>query len=219
MPAPFALSEFHSVFPGSVRWRLTPSGIEIEAVGHITVGSSARTRTRAYLSKFGEMYASASTEYSVPLELLVACSLTEGAVADPEKSVRKEPGYISDAQTPNRISVGLCQLLISTARSVMKDPAINRAWLSVPLNNLRACAAYMKQQAPRTYFDPVLVACAYNAGGVYENKGEKNRWRLRQYPLGTSHHADRFTEFFNAAVETSEPFAGGASMRYKSLLA
>ena len=37
----------------------------------------------------------------------------------------------------------------------------------------------------------------YNAGGVYHNDSTENRWRMRQYPLGTSHHADRYVLWFN----------------------
>jgi hypothetical protein len=60
-----------------------------------------------------------------------------------------------------------------------------------------------------TGFDPPLVAAAYNAGGIYENRGAANRWRLRQYPLGTGAHVDRFIGFFNAALADARrrPFA------------
>jgi len=82
----------------------------------------------------------------------------------------------------------------------MKDPKIDRAWLFNPANSLRACASYIKSNHDHqgTGWDPIYVACAYNAGGLYENKGEANRWRLRQYPIGTSNHADRFAAYFAA---------------------
>src|SRR5579864_4640966 len=133
----------------------------------------------------------------------MACMPTESAAKDPETCVREEPGYVSDEKTPARISAGLCQLLISTARSIMKDPNIDRAWLFNPANSIDACAAYIKSNHDRqsTDWDPIYAACAYNAGGLYENKGEANRWKLRQYPLGTSKHADRFAAYFAAACQ------------------
>ncbi|MGB9073466.1 MAG: hypothetical protein WCC22_12570 [Terriglobales bacterium] len=66
----------------------------------------------------------------------MACALTESDAKNPETCVREEPGYISDEKTPARISAGFCQLLISTARLVMKDPNIDRAWL-LDVKNLR----------------------------------------------------------------------------------
>ena len=39
--------------------------------------------------------------------------------------MREEPGFILDEKTPDRISAGLCQLLISTARSIMNEPKID----------------------------------------------------------------------------------------------
>jgi len=41
------------------------------------------------------------------------------------------------------------------------------------------------------------VACAYNAGSVYRNPVPGNRWKMRQYPINSPHHADRFVKWFN----------------------
>jgi hypothetical protein len=150
--------------------------------------------------------------------LLIACALTESVSSDPAGCLRKEPGYRSDDQTPHRISVGLCQLLISTARAALGNPSIDRAWLQDPRNNLRACAAYMRQQSKLTGFDPIQVACAYNAGSVYENRSAANRWRLRQFPIGTSKHADRFAIYFNAAMQLSAGVLPAEAYRYRELL-
>jgi hypothetical protein len=80
----------------------------------------------------------------------------------------------------------------------MQDQTIGRDWLCDPGNSLRACAAYIKSQAKSTGFDPIYVACAYNAGRLYANP---NRWGLRQFPLGTFKHADRFAAYFNIALQ------------------
>ncbi|HUS07149.1 MAG TPA: transglycosylase SLT domain-containing protein [Bryobacteraceae bacterium] len=216
-----SLAEFHRIFPDSIQWRVTPLGVEIENQGLVVVSSAVQKRAALYLQNYGAAYAAASAEFKVPIELLIACSLTEAAVVDPENCCRQEPGYISDEKSPDRVSAGFCQLLISTARDVMKDPKIDRKWLCSVSNSLRACAAYIKKQSGKTNFDPVCVACAYNSGGLYKNDNPKNRWRLRQYPIGTSHHADRFVENFNAAlgVATGKAMDGIECVRYSSLLA
>ena len=195
------LSEYHSKFPGSVRWRVTGRGIDVEDVGPLDCDIQMYNRAKALCTKHAQAFAASSVTYQVPVELLMACALTESAAKDPETCVREEPGFISDEKTPARISAGLCQLLISTARSIMKDPRIDRAWLLNPINSIRACTAYIKSNKDHqgTDWDPIYAACAYNAGGLYENKGESNRWKLRQYPIGTSNHADRLAGYFAAA--------------------
>jgi len=198
------LSEYHFVFPGSVLWRVTPEGVEVQGGGLIPASQAALERAKQFAEQFGSAIAGASQKTDVPVELILACCLTEAGDKDPARSIRYEPGYISDSATPNRISIGLGQLLISTARTAMKNPNIDRHWLFNPNNNCLACASYIAQQKNLTRFDPVCVACAYNAGGLYENKSERNRWRLRQFPIGTSKHADRFCENFAAALKVAE---------------
>jgi hypothetical protein len=124
---------------------------------------------------------------------MLLAAFTESDVKNPESCVREETGYVSDDKTPDRISAGFCQLLISTAREIMKNPAIDRAWLMNVGNSLDACASYIlhNHDHKATDWDPIYVACAYNAGGLYLNAGPTNRWKLRQFPLGTSNHADR----------------------------
>lgn len=201
------LTEFHSRFPGSVNWRVTPQGVDIQGAGFVPVSAAALARTKTYVDWYADYFRQAATETGVPVELLIACSLTESINDNPktrmhenETCVREEPGFISDEVTPHRISAGLCQLLISTARTAMKDKTIDRTWLLNPANSIRACAAFMRDQGKLTGFDPVYAACAYNSGGLYEQKGEGNRWKLRQFPIGTGNHANRFVEYFTAAM-------------------
>jgi soluble lytic murein transglycosylase-like protein len=133
--------------------------------------------------------------FGVPAELIVAtiCTETRG---DPA-AVREEPGYVSDEQTPAKVSPGLMQTLISTARHTLGDDSIDRQWLLVPDNAIRAGTAYIAMQWKASHFDPPKVACAYNAGGIYYNASAENRWKLRQYPINTAEHADRFVKWFN----------------------
>ncbi len=93
------------------------------------------------------------------------------------------------------------QTLISTAREALAGEVaadeIGRRWLLAPDNSIRAGTAYIASQKPVTGFDPPKVACAYNAGGVYPESGPGNRWKMRQYPIGKSTHADRFVKWLN----------------------
>jgi hypothetical protein len=207
-----SLQEFHHAFEGGCQWRISAAGCEVRGFDGLPPANYVTGLTSA-LDVFAEPLAAASVEFSVPVELLAATMMTESNARP--GAVRKEPGYVNDNKTPHRISFGLCQLLISTAREAMANPNIDRVWLASPANNLRAAAAYMKRQKPRTGFDPPKVACAYNAGGCYEQKGVNNRWRMRQYPIGTSEHADRFVRWFNAAWVLSKTGKLGALPVYR----
>lgn len=92
-------------------------------------------------------------------------------------SIRLEPGYTSDEETPHKVSAGVVQTLLSTARHVAErvgwsplDPlgeprALVRRDLYIPDNSIYLGAAYMKTLADRIGdADPLLVSCAYNAG-------------------------------------------------------
>lgn len=211
------LRVFHARFAGGVRWRICPKGVEIENAP-LPVTAAASRRVRAVLADWfpGPLRAEA-IRTGVPIELLVACLCTESAgdAADAgaaARAERHEPGFRSYATTPHRVSVGCMQTLLSTAAEVLGAP-VTAAALRDPAVSIAAGAAYLKAQAGRTRLDPPVVACAYNAGGVYPEEGPANRWRMRQYPIGTGRHADRFCGFFNATVALlhAEPaLAGGA---------
>lgn len=196
----------HRVFADSVTWALTPDGVAID--GASPAGTPGEPRTiRALLEHrvVGPAILRVAAEEGVPVELVLATIATESvggrrSVDDAIGARREEPGFVSDQATPHRVSVGLTQTLISTAREVMNDPTIGDAWLRVPENAIRAGIGYIRWQAPRTRLDPPVVACAYNAGDVYYQAGAGNRWKMRQYPIGTGAHADRFVAFLNDAI-------------------
>lgn len=181
-------------FRDSIAWQLGGEGILIEGQDPEVTRGEPLTVKRVW-ENYGQRIEQCAEKYGVPVELIMAtiCTETSGR-AD---AVRQEPGYISDEQTPHKVSPGIMQTLISTARLVMGDDTIDRAWLLNPDNAIEAGTAYMAKQRKSTLFDPPKVACAYNAGGIYHNKGEKNRWKMRQYPLGSGEHADRFVKWFN----------------------
>lgn len=181
-------------FTDSVEWLLNAQGLIVEHRPRETFGGEPVT-VRSVWQRFSNPIEEWAQKLGVPVELIVAtiCTETRG---DPA-ALRKEPGYVSDERTPDRISPGLMQTLISTARSTLGDNTINRGWLLEPANSIRAGSAYIASQWKLTHFDPPKVACAYNAGGVYPNASDHNRWKMRQYPINSSEHADRFVKWFN----------------------
>ena len=208
-----ALLRPHAVFSGGLRWWLTAEGIEVE--GRPITPPGPMLAVRRAFDWFGPQFRAAAIETGVPIELLVATACTESMgdtrrAASPAAAAaarREEPGFVSDEATPHRVSIGLMQTLISTARQVLPlppdDPAMARitaATLLDPSQSILAGASYIAAQAGVTRLDPPVVACAYNAGGVNEQRGAANHWRMRQYPIGTPNHADRFVIFFNQAL-------------------
>jgi hypothetical protein len=190
------LDEFKQAhqFNDSCTWQLTPKGVSID--GHEAEGTRGNPVTAAKIWKErGGAIQEWSSYFGVPVELIVATICTESR-GNPFAE-RKEPGYRSDDETPNRVSFGLMQTLISTAREAVADSSIDRNWLLQPSNSIRAGTAYIAGQWELTRLDPPKVACAYNAGGIYHNDSPENRWKMRQFPIGSSHHADRFVEWFN----------------------
>lgn len=191
------LKKFHSTFSGGIRWRLIKEGVEIEGSGVERTTGKPKTITRIWESYNKEINRWAK-HFDVHCVLILATIATESGGKAGAR--REEPGYISDDATPNRVSVGLMQTLISTARATLLDETIDAKWLKDPSNSIKAGTSYIAEQSPKTNFDPPKVACAYNAGGIYENKSVNNRWKMRQYPIGTSEHCDRFVKWFNDAV-------------------
>jgi len=187
-----SLFEPHNIFAGCT-WQLSLTGLIVANKLDYSPGR-AITVPKVY-QEFKSEIAQSATEFSVPTELIVATICTESSGRS--NAVRIEPGWTSDQSTPSKISVGLMQTLISTAREALQNNTIDRNWLLDPANSIRAGTAYIHNQARITNYDPPKVACAYNAGSLIENTGNANRWRMKQFPIGTSEHADRFVLWFN----------------------
>jgi peptidoglycan hydrolase-like protein with peptidoglycan-binding domain len=189
----------------SVTWRLSPTGIAVETAPAIgTPGEPVTVRT--ILSQYGAAIADSCNRHQVPGELVIATIAVESSGKADAR--REEPGWISDDGTPDKVSVGLMQTLIGTARGVLGKSDIDAKWLTDPFNSIEAGTAYIAQQRPATGFDPPKVGCAYNAGSLQYNPSPANRWRMLQYPIGTSVYADRLIAFFNDAfgVLRSQPW-------------
>jgi hypothetical protein len=211
--------EHASPLGGDCKWKLTKQGVLITGQDLPRTKGDPTTASATW-QNYRESFEKSACAYGVPVELLIATACTEsGGDAD---AIRKEPGYISDEETPNRISPGLMQTLISTARAAMGDNAINRQQLLTADTAIRAGAAYIKQQAVRTNlgtnFDPPLVGIAYNAGSL--RHAANNPWGLVQTDRGNGKfHADAYVEYFNdtfAVLSTQPPAQNTPS--YWSLL-
>lgn len=200
--------DWHSRFDGR-EWRVTSSGIESRGPdGDVEIHRTrGEPRTmRAYLAYWRSELLAASRGEGVPLSILLMTVATENGPAKVAgyrlvyPDVRREPGYVSDEETPHRISVGPCHILISSARTAMGDPSIDRQWLLSAGNNIRAAARFIRNQSQLTGHDPILVAAAYNAGSLYRAvPGESkwgNRWHLRTYGA----HLDRAAAWYGDAV-------------------
>jgi hypothetical protein len=183
------LTDFHTHFPGGVRWRLDRTGVEVEGEGFPSRAASLAPAQHVW-HDFGALINAASVEFDVPGQLIAATAVTESG-GNPH-AVRQEPGFVSDETTPNLVSPGLMQTLISTARQALGDPTINRQRLLNPQTSIRAGTSVISRQRNATGFDPVLVAAAYNAGSLRHTNS--NRWRL----VHTPDHIDRFIANYNA---------------------
>jgi Putative peptidoglycan binding domain/Transglycosylase SLT domain len=219
------LCAFHGppIGQGARRWRLSPAGLVL--AGSETPPRSPgppRTASLAW-DRFRAPMEAAAARFGVPVELLLATACTEsGGRAE---AVREEPGYVSDEATPQRVSPGLMQTLIGTAREALGDPSIDRARLLDPALSLLAGAAVIRRQAVSgrcpTAFDPPLVCIAYNAGSLRESAAAADcPWGLVQTRRDARHwHADSFVAFLNDgfAVLADDP-PGAATPSFATIL-
>jgi len=195
--------QLHGYYQDGCKWRLGRQGIVVDE--KVAAPSDGQMNmVQRCRGDFRQAIATATSKFPVPAELIIACMCTESGGKPTAR--RLEPGCdtANPERTPSRVSYGLMQTLLSTAREVLKEPNLRLEDTLLPEVSIRSGAAYMWRQSRQTRFDVPLVAAAYNAGGVYYNNGPDNRWRLRQYPLGTAAHVDRFVGFFNAALADAQ---------------
>ncbi|MBX9749589.1 MAG: peptidoglycan-binding protein [Roseococcus sp.] len=201
------LREWHAA-RGARRWRLSAEGITFEGEAAPRRNEPPRIAAACWARHRAALEA-AAMRFAVPVELLLATACTEsGGRAD---AVREEPGFTSDAATPHRVSPGLMQTLISSAREALGDPKLDRARLLDAGLSALAGAAFIARQVRVTRFDPPLVAIAYNAGSL---RPAQNPWGLVQTRRGDgSFHADSFCAFFNDTLTLDAPADGVPSFR------
>ena len=79
----------------------------------------------------------------------------------------------------------------------------------LPLFVLAAHVVFAEAQSPSPLSNPlggtqiwwtlgtILLLFVIVGGGLYYNPSTGNRWKMRQYPINSSQHADRFIKWFN----------------------
>ena len=192
-----------AAFPRGQRYFLTQHGILVDSdPPTMPRTAGAPLSVRLLWEDFGPALQRASLHCGVGLDTLVALAAKEavslpGGCHRDAACARREPGFTSEARTPHRLSSGLLQTLISTARSVapwagFTAAEITAARLHDPAVSAACGAAYVRRQWLQHRGDPVLIQAAYNAGGVYVS--DKNVWRLRTYG---EQRTEGFIAYFN----------------------
>jgi hypothetical protein len=177
----------HRHFPDSVSWALSLRGISIEeAPAQGTPGKPTTVRT--IWQRYGALCAAAAKQYGVPVELIVATIATESSG---DSNARRPEPRINDE------SIGLMQTLVATARNATGRKNLRSDDLLDPRTSIEAGTAYIAQQRASTWFDPPLVAAAYNAGSLRRDDADANRWKLVCHPRGTGKHIDKFVAWFS----------------------
>jgi peptidoglycan hydrolase-like protein with peptidoglycan-binding domain len=147
---------------GARRWRLSPEGLRVE--GYVAPPRSAgrpETVTRCWRD-FRTAFETCAAAYGVPVELLIATACTEsGGRAG---AIREEPGFVSDAATPHRVSPGLMQTLISTAQGskvgVIEDVVVTNDWRG------KGVANFLGEDVPEGTYYYIVEGTDFNGGVV-----------------------------------------------------
>ena len=217
---PMDSADFHSRFGGQ-EWRYTDRGIFLRSAPDTPLRTHGEPDTcNAILSIYGQDIFNASMTHGVPPELIVMTIATESAADRPvnftgPRTFRWEPGVqVTDVspQTMGDYSAGPMQTLATTARDIIRrlhlphDPFGSAPYFATqpvpapasnPLYggalNIDLGAAEIKSRLGLTGLDPILVAAAYNSGGLRET--DANVWRLRTQ----GDHLDRASKWFGDA--------------------
>lgn len=180
----------------SVAWRLGPGGIEL-CRGAIADNANIRYRLK-YVApvweRHGRLIADAAARHAVPAEL-IATTIIEESGGKPTAEARY-PGYVSDEATPHRVSLGLGQMLLSTAQRIAPGRRVTRATMIDPAQSIDLIAMFMSRFASITALDPPLVASHYAAGSLRMAPGAANRWQLVN-----GAYVDSYVAVFNATVK------------------
>lgn len=208
------LTNVHTGPYGGVKWRMTSRGMEVDGEYPRTRGEPA-TIQRIW-DQYGAMMTEAADAARIPVELLMMTAAVE--TGGRAHLVREEPGFVSDTKTPNRVSPGLMQTLISTAQWLMHNKKIDRKYLLDPQNSIEVAAAYFAKQQSKTNLDPPLCAAGYNAGSIRKDMGKRNRWKMLVHPKGTGKYLDATAEWFNDCFEVFRRSNHVPSMSYYATL-
>jgi peptidoglycan LD-endopeptidase CwlK len=217
LPAP-AAADWHSQFGGQ-EWRYDATGVYLRDNAQPLRSGGEPLTCRAIWHSFADEMIGASRRHGVAVALIMMTIAAETAVYrrygfSGPMTFRWEPGAkINDVSPPRSgdYSAGPMQPLAGSARWIVRaqhlnyDPfAVAPAYerrpeppLAHPLYeaaaNIDIGTAAIKQRWGVTGDDPILVAAAYNAGGLY--KIGANKWHLRT----AGNHLDRAAQWFGDA--------------------
>lgn len=158
------------------RWR-EDRALEVEGHDAPPRTNGAPLTMRTLWRDYGGDIERAASRHNVRAEGLAALLACEagrrGGYHLDARSRRHEPGYVSDEQTPRRVSVGLAQTLISTAREVAErldlwpGEHVDAAMLEIPSRSIELGAGYLRLLAAQYGTDdPLLLQAGYNAGRI-----------------------------------------------------
>jgi peptidoglycan L-alanyl-D-glutamate endopeptidase CwlK len=218
---PSGTADWHNQFDGRL-WRYDALGVYIRehADGQEPLRTRGKPLTcRKIMELCGHKIFDASQRYQVPMALIIMTIATETGIYrnygfTGKYTFRWEPNVkVEDVSPPlwGDYSAGPMQTLATTARWVIKVQNLNYDPFAVapvyerrpeppddhPLydygTNIDIGTAEIKQRRSATGDDPILVAAAFNAGGLY--KTAQNPWRLRSH----GDHLDRAAKWYGDA--------------------
>lgn len=198
----------HTKFAGGQRWAYDDNGVALEHAPDAVLRSNGKPVTcTAILSVYGREIFDAATKHGVPPELIVMTIATETAFS--RRSNFTGPDTFRWEARHTDYSAGPMQTMGATAREMIDKfglphpnlprfatrpvppPATN------PLYDGKASidigTAYIRNNLPRTGFDPILVAAHYNAGSLREDPDSP--WRLVTF----GEHLNRAADWFGDA--------------------
>lgn len=169
---------------GGARWQVTPAGVIVEGASGVarTVGQPVTVR-RAW-TLYGALMQAECLKRGVPVEIGMMVLCTESGSALNAAATLVEPD--------KRVSSGIMQVLTGTASDMLKR-SVTVDDLQNPQISIEAGVAYIQHQKKETWFDPILTAAAYNAGGLYPSRQQdSNRFNLRS----TGDHLERAIRWY-----------------------
>ncbi len=233
-PAIGAGQDWHARFGGQ-EWRYDASGVYVRGAdgGRQAMRTDGEPKTmRRIWQLFFDQILAASREHDVPPALIMMVIATETAAfrnygfTGPMTFRWEANVKVNDVSPPlfGDYSAGPMQILATTARWVISAQHLDYdAFRVAPVyerrpeppqthpmyeagNNIALGTAVIKQRWKQTGDDPILVAAAYNAGGVYQSS--ENPWGVRCY----GNHLDRAAQWYGDACFVLSELGGSAVM-------
>lgn len=216
------MQDWHDKFGGR-EWKYDGNGVFLQDLqnGNIPARSPGSPVTcRAIWDAFGPIILVMSKKYAVAPELIMMTIATETAAYRPNgftgpATFRWEAHVMNTDITPptqGDYSAGPMQTLATTARWIIQAQGLPYHRFDVapvfplrpipppathplydPTTNIEIGTAEIRQRWSMTGSDPILVAAAFNSGGIYES--DDNAWHLRSY----GNHLDRAAQWFGDA--------------------